>query len=69
MERKYKFTMRYEAINSIESSSFGKFIVTLLCNGEKEIVKEFESHMEAFEWISDTMCGLQIAGEDWTFSY
>ena len=44
------------------------FCVSLVCNGEELEHHKFEGHQQMMEWISDTMAGLQLCGEDWTFA-
>ena len=60
--KKYKFTISY-------SETEWRFHVALWCDGDKLEEKTFEWHHEVFDYISETMCNLQIAGEDWTLSY
>lgn len=47
----------------------GKFKAELLLNGEIIESEEFDYQDEMFKYIADTMCSLQIAGEDWSFTY
>ena len=46
-----------------------KFQAQLLYNGKviEEITFDYQSEM--FEYIAEAMCNLQLAGEDWTFTY
>lgn len=45
-----------------------KFQVQLLHDGKLIESKEFDYQSDMFEYIAETMCDLQIAGEDWTIS-
>jgi len=46
-----------------------EFVMKLLCNGEVIEEKNFAGLLDMFYYIEETMCGLQIADEHWTFSY
>lgn len=46
-----------------------QFLVKLLCNGEVVEENKFPFHHYAFEYISETMAGLMLAGEEWTLTY
>lgn len=46
-----------------------KFQVKLMYGNKELETTKYEWHTDMFEYISYTMAGLQIAGEDWTFSY
>lgn len=46
-----------------------KFQAQLLFNEKVIEEKQFEYQDEMFEYIAEAMCNLQLAGEDWTFSY
>ncbi len=43
------------------------FSVSLLCNGEVVETHTFKGHQDMMMWISDTMAGLQLCGDDWEF--
>ena len=45
-----------------------KFQVQLLRGGKLIESKQFDFQSDMFEYIADTMCDLQIAGEDWAIS-
>lgn len=45
-----------------------KFQAQLLCDGKLCETHDFDWQSDMFEYIADTMCDLQIAGEDWTIS-
>lgn len=45
-----------------------KFQAQLLRGGKLIESKQFDFQSDMFEYIADTMCDLQIAGEDWTIS-
>lgn len=45
-----------------------KYQVVLLHDGKLIESKVFDYQSDMFEYIAETMCGLQIAGEDWTIS-
>lgn len=46
-----------------------QFKVELLADDNVIETKTFDYRRDMFAYIDDTMCMLQIAGEDWTFTY
>lgn len=46
-----------------------KFKAELLRNGQLLESKEFDYQSDMFEYIGEMMCYLQLAGQDWTFTY
>ena len=46
-----------------------KFLVKQMSDGVVEEEQKFDSHLNAMEYISDTMAMCQTCQEDWTFSY